>query len=1736
MPDDLQAILARHNLKGINVANFSQPRAHVPAPSRQPYQYPAPVSQAQYPWSVGGSIGAGGGSGSSGGMQGASMRPSFAWGAPPQPKYTIDPRHYSYDIWGKAPVYSLTGEDEDEDHEEEDDRGEVDIGEGEEGMEVEETAEEASESIKVDQVIEDTAQQAPGEQERTSTTAPEEPTLLDSTVDTAGEQSDTEVVPTEQPLSGPSEEEAPSGHPIVAVANGGEEEAAALVEPAPASDEIEPEASPESVMPAPSEGEDPESEASSETQASDIVANPASEDNEKSNNSSADDVDAPHDLASAVEDIQAESIEQDPEMAFTKPSVDSPAQSIEDATDVSEPPAADPKGDVLSEEDISLQDPPAAPDSTSSDESVTSDAESQALATATSGAGDIVTEEPNIEAVDGTGLLTEASDEPAVQITDVEGDGITDDTAAILVLDIPASEPSENNSIDVPPPPPPAPHVTIAEPVRPSKHSSKTISRKPKSGKSQPTEKPKEKEAVEIIPLREGKVKTSSKNKSKNKRVKGKTAEKTVSVVGEEAIPPPPPTIEVPPPAPSPPPIGELMEAVVEQVRVIDAAAQEEQSKDVAAEDGPSAPPSAPRIDTMKTAESTENSDDMIEALPAGETDATPPSEVVNGVDSIEDAESEESPVAVGPEDKDTSENIADVGVTASSATEAKAVEPTEAGVQEVESMPPAVQTPPPNAEMAASDVPVVSEVEDDESHVSAASAASDEDDQSPLSSTNAPISSAKDLESIATGPSVTAETDAAGRLSETDVHITTRSCVDDAVGGLDNIDVLEIQETLNESIYEDSQDYGADETLAAESAKSKSSVGPETVEENALETAEAVPLVEVDFSDTKKIVDQATPPDESPLTSPEVVAEPIPNLLELSSSVSPAEADPEPEHDSKTALICHSSAQEAVETKSESPEESAHESAVGEADGCAAKIVIVIRPDEKNAVVVPPEAPMPPGKIGIDEDGDDDNVEVENAAETQPLKAKDDVCEDGRTDSGAEIDAAKSQNEGENELAPTQVDLDGPGQVTVDAISETAHFGESNVEAISVPPGIEESSVDARSATPASMHEERVNASANSEKSTAFEGLDSSESAIKDTALRSGDDSDAGDAADNQQATTTLEYMSANLNSADNVETPTDPEIKSVDAGKNQETAATIQDDQPEEVASVTGDLNPTREDPATSHNGALQPEQQQETLDSTIVEAISQPVIGETEAEKPAVEIPAVEDDATSEQAIDPALDTLAVDESAMQEIVVGDTSEPTAGAKACETTIEPSLTNDADTASTAENTNPPDEATNQYILELPEDRILEADDAAPSTTRVCPETERSACHESSEQMVPESVQQVEVASVHEGSLQGDLLMAREGETAELVPIETLDEGTPKPDYIPRPTEESMSSLEEALAEPTKPAEPAALEDPVLEPLVEVEIAPADSLSQQGHCETISDSEHMDQVPQMEQPAPAVFPLEPLPNRAPSNAPIDGPSRNSKEKQPASPPKATRQSSSRRHKSSRHTVKDVSRQAPEPEAAPPTQSHRRNSTVVPSESVRRQTKTRPTRAELAEQEELRRRAAKLAAQEAAVQRKLARARARLVLEEQERQLQKRQDELARLATEEKERKRARDEEKRRRKQEAMEQDRLERERAEEEARIAACERAERHKRRREAEGRVHRTDRPRTRRHTTTNREEVREPSSTPQPRAPRSRDEIYIREVPSSPRRHHRSSRREDEKPKKGFFGGIKSMFKI
>lgn len=85
-----------------------------------------PQQRVQYPWSGQGYVNTGQGAGNVG-----QVRPSFAWPAPPQPQYTIDPRHYSYNIWGKAPVYSLTGEDEENEEEGEAEEGDDVAQEGE---------------------------------------------------------------------------------------------------------------------------------------------------------------------------------------------------------------------------------------------------------------------------------------------------------------------------------------------------------------------------------------------------------------------------------------------------------------------------------------------------------------------------------------------------------------------------------------------------------------------------------------------------------------------------------------------------------------------------------------------------------------------------------------------------------------------------------------------------------------------------------------------------------------------------------------------------------------------------------------------------------------------------------------------------------------------------------------------------------------------------------------------------------------------------------------------------------------------------------------------------------------------------------------------------------------------------------------------------------------------------------------------------------------------------------------------------------------------------------------------------------------------------------------------------------------------------------------------------------------------------------------------------------------------
>ncbi|THX24130.1 hypothetical protein D6D12_07884 [Aureobasidium pullulans] len=594
--NDLQSILARHNLKGINVANFSQPRVHQPTASRpQPYQYPAPVPQSQqvyqYPavprqqWAPP-SLGGGGVQGGQGQVQ---FRPSSAWPSAPQPQYTIDPRHYSYNIWGKAPVYSLTGEDEEENEESEDEGEEAEAGddataaaevENDAGAKAEESidAEEAgTQHIVTDEPT-----------EKTNIIPPAEPSPEDSATpvaeETAAEPAKEEPIPeppSENPPSDPIQAETQSAvaeEPPVAPYSEGE--AAISATTSPELDPV-PEASQDSAAPAPAEEEALES-------------GPAVEDPVSSENADAD-AQASEENIEVVHALAEEQASEEPAVAAVLPNDETPtadtvatieatgkpdsedeavpgADIIEDAAEapepagdtltVDDPPKETPPSEDSPSQDSSTKDlspvdspdkdtaeevpPSAEPSPADQDAETISEPEPQSDVTPAPEPDSVAVDEPTIEAVEQRPPATEIENQPveAVQVIDntdlreepativihVGGEETISDNTVVIV-DVPPSNPDA--IIDVPPPPPPAPHVTIAEPMKPSKVSSKKNSSK--SSKSRQPEKPKEVKPFEIIPLKEGKPRTAAKSKGKNIEETAAEVESIAAFPEEEA-------------------------------------------------------------------------------------------------------------------------------------------------------------------------------------------------------------------------------------------------------------------------------------------------------------------------------------------------------------------------------------------------------------------------------------------------------------------------------------------------------------------------------------------------------------------------------------------------------------------------------------------------------------------------------------------------------------------------------------------------------------------------------------------------------------------------------------------------------------------------------------------------------------------------------------------------------------------------------------------------------------------------------------------------------------------------------------------------------------------------------------------------------------------------------------------------------------------------------------------------
>jgi hypothetical protein len=588
------------------------------------------------------------------------------------------------------------------------------------------------------------------------------------------------------------------------------------------------------------------------------------------------------------------------------------------------------------------------------------------------------------------------------------------------------------------------------------------------------------------------------------------------------------------------------------------------------------------------------------------------------------------------------------------------------------------------------------------------------------------------------------------------------------------------------------------------------------------------------------------------------------------------------------------------------------------------------------------------------------------------------------------------------------------------------------------------------------------------------------------------------------------------------------------------------------------------------------------EEVLIQHVIDEVEKPAAGGIDDQEPAAD----------------GVECVTVSEPASEE--VDKASEPlvveSADSEAREEPEERDSTNSTESPDTEDLSAQPVEPTPESPPEQAEETIADPinipEDATPSTAGDGAQTEDQDSPDLSVRVLAEEAQVVQEVEGPEATAE-DLPKSGVGETTEVTePVDTapLLEEPPESDEISSPRQQPILSAEEepvspaeeqpispggedaielhqlAEAKPVEPDKAVESEPPGQEPVTEADVLPEDSTSQQSRCETLLDSEPgrgspLVEKPTVVQPAPVEAADRP-PSKHSSKVSFDEPPISSKVEEPPSPPKERRKSSkssSHRHSSSRHKVKDVSSPPPDQRSAPlPPQPRRRSSTAkAPPPGLFRTpstTKPRSSRAEAAEQAEIRRRAAELAAREQEVQRQLERARRRAALEEKERQLREQEEELARLKAIEKEQKRARRDEQKRRAQEALEQERIARERAEEEARQKEFERAERRKRRKEAEpsgSRRHRDERPRVRRHSTSHRQpEIRDPSPTPEPKVnrhrtedvggerQRSRDEYYIREVPASSknleeRRHRRSSRRDserDEKPKKGFWKSI------
>ncbi|THV74342.1 hypothetical protein D6D28_02635 [Aureobasidium pullulans] len=1749
--NDLQSILARHNLKGINVANFSQPRAHQPTPSRpQPYQYPAPVPQPQQVYQYSAvprqqcappSLGGGGVQGGQGQVQ---FRPSSAWPSAPQPQYTIDPRHYSYNIWGKAPVYSLTGEDEEENEESEDEgEGEAEAGddataaaevENDAGAKAEESidAEEAgTQHIVTDEPT-----------EKTNIIPPAEPSPEDSATpvaeETAAEPAKEEPIPeppSENPPSDPIQAETQSAvaeEPPVAPYSEGE--AAISATTSPELDPV-PEASQDSAAPAPAEEEALES-------------GPAVEDPVSSENADAD-AQASEENIEVVHALAEEQASEEPAVAAVLPNDETPtadtvatieatgkpdsedeavpgADIIEDAAEAPEPagdtltvddppketpPSEDSPSQDSSTKDLSPVDSPdkdtaeevplsAEPSPADQDAETISEPEPQSDVTPAPEPDSVAVDEPTIEAVEQRPPATEIENQPveAVQVIDntdlreepativihVGGEETISDNTVVIV-DVPPSNPDA--IIDVPPPPPPAPHVTIAEPMKPSKVSSKKNSRK--SSKSRQPEKPKEVKPVEIIPLKEGRPRTAAKSKGKVKKSRGKVVEKAMKVF--EDSPPLPPlvvavpedaAIDVPPPAPSLPPAESVIEvAGVEEMQIIDVVDEDQNIEETAAE--------VESIAAFPEEEAVghQDQDTVAESLSSCSSDPEPAAE------PISTSPSEESNAMVEQADS-------------------IAVELPEA-VQEV-----AVSAEPPVEDLALADATTDETVAKD---------AIDGDAVETMSPAIPPP--ADDSESIVDEPCASVQEAMIGdgpATIEEGLAETSEETVPAETTELDVVDSA-VEKTVDSIAMEDSS--GSDDTTAisVEPAAEK----PELVAESAADLVESTEFV----------------------TSTEPVLESEAEIVEMIKESSAGDqADPE------VPVLAH------VIPDAEPNTDDAHDGA----------LVVIVHPEVEEGidtdVEILPEAPMPPDSQLSEAEGESGGEDEDGGEEQQNMS-------------------------GESTTEP--IDGEEPEEFPAPQAADAIEMG-----AADVPNSVEEDPVSVLDSSTVKPEAEKVEASDQSEPLAATPN--DREDATPVSPIETPDAAVDIPPAD-QDALSAHATQESETNSSSNTDHP--PEVTVAEQESGEDTGATEEQAPTDQEAVVVAEAGapeqlPTEHDATTSEGtsqpAADEPAAQDPAVDQAVIEEPAAAEVREPVTDA-AVEEPAA-DKLAADAIEEPVMPEPAVEHHALHK----EASEPVAddhtGTVPCETITEQSVINDLEVSA---GDKPPEEVaqtTTDYIPEAPAETTVEdpeeANNAASSTEGTVGQEEGGTIsNKPSLQVLVEDVQSSSAKALLEERTAPSLSDHGDHQDQDPVPTEPVVEKSLEPDEEPSPRLPSIAGAAEDAPEAAEPGPSAPSHG--FAAREEENFGPQDSISERGqpmgepqlgsvYTEHPFVAEMSGALPpksaapsgsipyptsRASNRGPPANPASIHPSKASAREPVAS-SSTSKQPSRASPPKAKRRSVH----STRTKVKDVSRPTGDPEA--PVEITRRTTikTTPPTNFLGMRSSGSKHSRQPSNIDDLKRQADDLAAREKETRRKIAEAEQRAEIADRARKLREQEAKLAFLHQAEAAAAKKEERRKREREERESESARLRHEEAKvESSRNTEHERAARRHRRRHGDRvseshRRHRDERPRARKHSSSHRDEqIREqspqpqPSSQPQPREPRepkvrryrteeigterrrtevedAGEEVYTREQPEPSRRpeerrrrSHRESRKE-EKPK-GLFGSLKSVFK-